>query len=83
MRESDWSIALDILCALRDGFPGEHPSLSLDRETRSRLLVTLNPEPGKVYQYLLDPPDFARSVPDVIGELKALHVVRRSAEATS
>lgn len=81
--DMNWSIALDILCALRDAFPGEHPSLSLDRETRGSLLVLLNPEPGKVYQYRLDPPDFTRSVPDVIGELKACHAARKSAEATS
>ncbi len=79
----NWSTALDILCALRDAFPGEHPSLSLDRETCDRLLVLLNPEPGKVYVYLLDPPDFARSVPDVIDELRACHAARKSAGATS
>ena len=78
-----WSTALDILCAIRDAFPGEHPSLSLDRETAGHLLVLLNPEPGKVYQYRLDPPDFARSVADVIAELKVHHAARKSAEATS
>lgn len=80
---TDWSITFDILCALRDAFPGEHPSLQLDRETRGRLIVLLNPEPGKVYPYILNPPDFARSVPDVIDELKALHAAQRAEEAAS
>ena len=80
---ANWSITFDTLCALRDAFPGEHPSLQLDRETRGRLLVLLNPEPGKVYPYVLNPPDFDRSVPDVIDELRALHAAQRSEEATS
>jgi hypothetical protein len=74
----NWQSALYLLGALRDAFPGEHPSLSLDRETCTRLIVMLNPEPRKVYQYFLDSSDFERSTESVIEELKVIHQARKT-----
>jgi hypothetical protein len=68
----NWRAAQEVLHALRDAFPGSHPSMTLDRETRTSLIVLLNPAPGVVHQYKLDDADLARPIADVVTDIKAL-----------
>lgn len=67
-----WRAAVELLHGLRDAFPDEHPSLTLDRETRTVLVIVLNPKPGEVLCFKLDEADLSRFPADVIVDIKAM-----------